>query len=329
MKKFILILVLLILFLLIGVFIGKILISRDTNQSNVDTQTDISSLQGLIPQNVNKIKITISSDGTIDNNYNNIIYYLSDKAQIQTFIDIYNSLDIQQSTNSDTSELLYEITFVGDTNSTLKIYSNQLISVFYNDIENSFNITEDSLNKITESTDIKYYLHDSTLEKPSRDNCYNAQSLVLSNLTESEVSSLRSSIHNIHSILEFFLVDSINTLKDSNNIYWEPATVNEVFTQPNGTQFQSFGFWQYRDELKSLLNLNLNDKTKIIINEIILHLEYGMDNRDLSECFEAHKILHDIDYWCINYPISSFYAAPADWGGLDCYYGLIENYNLK
>lgn len=45
MKKFIFLLVLLILFLLIGVFIGNILISRDTNQSNVDIQTDISSLQ--------------------------------------------------------------------------------------------------------------------------------------------------------------------------------------------------------------------------------------------------------------------------------------------
>ena len=241
MKKFIWILVLLILFLLIGVFIGNILISHDTNQSNVDKQTDISSLQGLIPQNVNKIKITITSDGTIDNNYNNIVYYLSDKAQIQTFIDIYNSLNVQQSNNSDTSELLYEINFVGDTNSTFKIYSSQLISVFYNDIENFFNITEDSLNKITESTNIKYYLHDNSLEEPSSTDCYNAQSIVLSGLSESEISSLRTTLHNLHSSLEFYLVDRVSILKDANNIYWEPATVNEVFTQPDGTQFQSSG----------------------------------------------------------------------------------------
>lgn len=328
MKKFIFLLVLLILFLLIGVFIGNILISRDTNQSNVDIQTDISSLQWLIPQNVNKIKITISSDGTIDNNYNNIIYYLSDKAQIQTFIDIYNSLNVQQSNNSDTSELLYEINFVGDTNSTFKIYSSQLISVFYNDIENFFNITEDSLNKITESTNIKYYLHDNSLEEPSSTDCYNAQSIVLSGLSESEISSLRTTLHNLHSSLEFYLVDRVSILKDANNIYWEPATVNEVFTQPDGTQFQSSGLWEYRNELQNILNLNINEKTKIIISDALKHLQESIDNHDLSESFEAHKIIHDLDYWCIDYPIGDFKIEPTDWSGIKCYFGLIENYNL-
>ena len=328
MKKVFIILVIIILFILLGIFIGKTLLIQNPQKVNSDATENIKRLQEFIPENVNKVKITITSDGTENNNYNDIIYYLTDKAQIQSFIDIYNSIELQEANNSNPTELLYEINFLGDTNSIFKVYSNQLISVLYNDIENFFNITEDSLNKITESTNIKYYLHDSTLEKPSSTDCYNAQSIVLSGLSESEISSLRTTLHNLHSSLEFYLVDRVSILKDANNIYWEPATVNEIFTQPDGTQFQSNGLWEYRDELKNILNLNINEKTKIIINDALKHLQNSIDNYDLSESFEAHKIIHDLDYWCIDYPIGDFKIEPTDWSGTDCYLGLIENYNL-
>lgn len=325
MKKYFFITLIIILFLLLGVFIGIKLLSQDTNQSNADTNLTMTTLNSFIPQNINKVKITITSDGTENNNYSNIIYYLSDLNQINSFIDNYNQIEINETDKNNISDLLYEINFSGDTSSSLKVYSNNLLSI--NDENNFFEISNDSLEKITESTDVKYYLHDSNLEKPSSDSCYNAQSKVLSNLSESEISTLKNSVRNIHSLLEFGLTDRVKTLKDANNIYWEPDTVDEVFTQPNGVKFQSYGFWEYRDELQDLLKLNLNDNAKAIVNDILLHLQTGMDNHDLSECFEAHKILHDFDYWCINYPVS-LNIEPADWGGLDCYYGLIENYNL-
>lgn len=325
MKKYFFITLLIILFLLLGVFICIKLLSPDTNQSNADTNPTMTTLNSFIPQNINKVKVTITSDGTENNNYSNIIYYLSDLNQINSFIDNYNQIKINETDKNNISDLLYEINFSGDTSSSFKVYSNNLLSI--NDENNFFEISNDSLEKIAESIDVKYYLHDSNLEKPSSDSCYNAQAKVLSNLSESEISSLKNSVRNIHSLLEFRLIDRVKTLKDANNIYWEPETVNEVFTQPNGVKFQSYGFWEYRDELQDLLKLNLNDNAKTIVNDILLHLQSGMDNHDLSECFKAHKILHDFDYLCINYPVS-LNIEPADWGGLDCYYGLIENYNL-
>lgn len=154
------------------------------------------------------------------------------------------------------------------------------------------------------------------------------QKLILSGLSDVEITTLKTEIHNIHSLLGFYLVDRVNILKDANSIYWEPATIDEIFTQPNGVKFQSYGFWQFRDSLQELLKLDLNDTTRNMIKDLIYKLQSGMNNHDLSECFEVHKILHDLDYWIISYPISSFTVAPADWGGIDCYYGLIEFYNL-
>ena len=80
--------------------------------------------------------------------------------------------------------------------------------------------------------------------------------------------------------------------------------------------------------MQELLKLDLNDTTRNMIKDLIYKLQSGMNNHDLSECFEVHKILHDLDYWISSYPISSFTVAPAGWGGIDCYYGLIEFYNL-
>lgn len=329
MKKFIIVLIVIILVLFLGIFIGKTLLSQNSNQSNIGTLSSESLTLGeFIPQDIKKIKITIISDGTENNNYNDVIYYLTDTTQIHSFIDVYNSINLQNSDNSNVSELLYEIDFNGDTSSNFKIYSNKLISVNYNNIENTFNLSNETFDKIAKSTNVKYYLHDSTLDIPSSTSCYNVQSMILSNLSQSEISSLRNDIRNIHFSLEFFLVDYINVLKDSNASFWEPATINETYIDANGTKVQSFGFWEDRDDLKHVLNPNINDRAKEIINDIILHLQYGMDNHDLSECFEAHKILHDFDYWCINYPAGNFSSKPIDWGGIHCYFGLLENYNL-
>lgn len=325
MKRDIIICIIVVLFLIFAIFAINKFLSQDTKTANSDDKIEIVTLQKFIPQNVNKVKIIISSEGNEYNNFSDTVYFLSDLDQISSFIDYYNNIEISNPDSNDIADLLYEINLHGDTDSVFKVYSNNLINI--NNENNFYKISNNSLNKIGDSTDVKFYLHDSDLEKPSSDNCYKAQSTILSNVSQNDISTLKYDIHNVHSSLEYNLVDYVNTIKDANSIYWEPATKNEVFTQPNGVSFQSYGLWEYRDTLKNLLNLKLSNEAETIINDILLHLQTGMDNHDLSECFEAHKILHDFDYWCVNYPIS-LKVEPADWGGLNCYYGLIENYNL-
>lgn len=191
-----------------------------------------------------------------------------------------------------------------------------------------FKLSNDDFSKIIKLTDVKYYLHNSKLELPSDTICYDAKKKILKGLSDSEINTLKKEIHKVHIYLEFRLVNRINTLKDSNSIYWEPETVNEIFTQPDGVKFQSAGLWEYKESLSKLLELNLNDTAKNILENIINKLQKGMDNHDLSEIFEAHKLLHDFDYCIVNFPIKNFKAPPADWEGIYCYFGLIEAFNL-
>lgn len=328
MKKIIIFLALVVLTFLLGIVLGKIVVYNISNYksssvaNNALITENILEMNKYIPNSITKIKICKYDNS----NEVPFVCYVSDKNQIQNFIDTFNNLSLYNYDNTDSISPLYIIDFWGDSTSTIAISSNKIGQLSTPDTSKFFMLSSEDFTNIEKLADVKYYLHDSNIEKPSESICYDMQKTALSGLSDVEITTLQTEIHNIHSSLEFYLVDSINILKDTNSIYWEPATIDEVFTQPNGVKIQSYGFWRYRDSLQDLLKLNLNDTTRNIINNIVSKLQFGMDNRDLSECFEVHKLLHDFDYWIVNYPIGSFFAAPADWGGIDCYYGSIENY---
>lgn len=330
MKKIYIYIFIVILFLLLGLLIGQFVVfhiskSQLSNMvSNNFTTKDIIEMNKYVPNNITKIKISKYDNS----NETPFVCYVSDKGQIQNFINTFKNMELNSYDITDNISPLYIIDFLGDNTTTVVISSDKIGQLSTSDTSKFFKLSNEDFTSIEKLTDVKYYLHDSNLEKPSEDTCYNMQKLILSGLSDVEITTLKTEIHNIHSLLEFYLVDRVNILKDANSIYWEPATIDEIFTQPNGVKFQSYGFWQFRDSLQELLKLDLNDTTRNMIKDLIYKLQSGMNNHDLSECFEVHKILHDLDYWIISYPISSFTVAPADWGGLDCYYGLIENYNL-
>lgn len=320
-----------IIFLIIVVFLlGLLIISYEAKNKTSDTfsntlsNDDLFKVSNSIPDNITKIKI--SKFNTSDSNP--FICYISDDAQIQSFVNNLNNIDLDKYNGSITFSPIYTIELLGDITTTIQVSTDKILQIStWNNTY--FKLSTESFSDISDLTDVKYYLHDSSLDEPSKDTCMNAQSIILSGLSNVEISNLRKQIHDVHSQLEFYLVDNVETLKNSNNIYWEPATIDEVFTQPNGVKIQSHGFWQYRDSLQDLLELNLNDSARSILNTIISTLQNGMDNHDLSECFEFHKLLHDFDYWIVNYPVGSFYAAPADWDGLNCYFGTIEEFHIN
>lgn len=330
MKKVYIYITIIIIIFLFGFLVGQFVVSYISNNeisdsaANVLTKENILEMNNYLPNSVTKIKIS-KYDNSSEVPF---VCYVSDEKQIQKFIDTFNNINFNSYNITDNILPLYTIDLLGNSTTTAIISSEKVGQLSTSDSSDFFKLSSEDFSNIQKLTDVKYYLHDSNIEKPSESTCYNMQKLVLSGLSDLEVTTFRTEIHNIHSLLEFYLVDFVNTLKDSNNIYWEPATIDEIFTQPNGLKFQSFGFWELRDSLQELLKLNSNETTRDIINDIVSKLQFGMDNHDLSECFEAHKLLHDFDYWVVGYPIGSFIAAPADWGGLDCYYGLIEFYNL-
>lgn len=82
------------------------------------------------------------------------------------------------------------------------------------------------------------------------------------------------------------------------------------------------------NELEKIKDISNDSKTKNDLNNAYNLLKYGIDNHNLDNCFESHKIIHDYDYWDINYPVI-LKIEPVDWGGVNTYFGNIWFNNLE
>lgn len=295
-----------------------------TNEHSIDLLPE----NRLINNSPQKIKITILNISEDEN----IISFISDELQIKEYEIFFNNLSLNRVSLLDSFEAIYSFIFLGQPNVHISVSNNRLLRITddYTDNIEYYEISKSDFNKIVNLSSAKYYLHNSKLNVPSSSTCIMAQKKILNEMTMDNINLLKEIIHNTHSSLEFHLVDRTKILKNANSIYWEPETKNEIFADPNGVQIQSYGFWEYKIKLEDIVNnLNINNNLKEILQEIIFKLNKGMSEHDLSECFEAHKILHDLDYWIINYPIHDFSARPVDWSGIQCYYGTIEKFELN
>lgn len=168
----------------------------------------------------------------------------------------------------------------------------------------------------------KYYLHDSDLEIPTQEKCYEAQKKVLNDLQENEKEHIRERIRNIHHVLERELIDAVRLIKDRNSPYWEDFTSYGVFIDPfTGIKVNNGGRFLYiLEELEKIKDIPKKEQAKIDLQRAYDILKEGMDEHNLGKCFEAHKMIHDYDYWVINTPVY-LETEPVDWGGVSTYFG--------
>ena len=168
----------------------------------------------------------------------------------------------------------------------------------------------------------KYYLHDSGLELPTQEECYEEQEKVLNELQKNEKENIQERIRNIHHVLERNLVDAVRLIKDSDSPYWEDFTSYGVFTDPfTGTKVDNGGrFLCVLEDLEKIKDIPKNEQAKIDLQRAYDILKEGMEEHILGKCFETHKILHDYDYWIINTPVYLEFE-PVDWGGVRTYFG--------
>lgn len=315
-------------FIFIYGLIYFLFLSKDKlEMSNNNVSENLILIDTKVYNNPTKVKISKLNE----ENEKPFICFISDECKIKEFTTFFDNILFEDLTLNNEFNSICDITFYGDTSIIISLSKDKIIRITKESKGTTeyLKVSNNTYNEIINLVDVKYYLHISNLSEPTSLVCNNARTTVLSGMPKSDISLLRETIHNIHSSLEYHLVERVSILKNVNSIYWEPETENKVFIQPNGVKVQSNGLWKYRDSIQKINNLPINDSLRTIINDIIYKLEQGMNNHDISECFEVHKILHDLDYWIINYPISSLKIAPVDWEGLDCYYGSIENYGLN
>ncbi len=154
----------------------------------------------------------------------------------------------------------------------------------------------------------KYYLHDSDLEIPKQEICYEVQNKVLSELDENNKAILQKQIRDEHISMERQILEGIQALKDSNNPVWENNYLLTFNLQ----------------RTKELYNIVQNEQVKEDLKQTINLFEKAINEHSIKKLLEVHKIIHDYDYWIINYPPIEFEYAPPDWEGANTYFGTVS-----
>ena len=188
----------------------------------------------------------------------------------------------------------------------------------YNDIENTVT-SEETINYDTE----KFYLHDSDLKLPKGNVCYNAQNKTLNNLSETDKIYVQDKIREIHHSLERTLLDGVRLLKDKNSPYWIRYIEEGAYEEPQNPNVivdREGILTTFVDRTTEVYNIIQNEQVKEDLKQSINLFEEAIDEHNLGKLFEAHKIIHDYDYWVINYPPIEFQYAPPDCEGANTYF---------
>lgn len=302
---------------------------KSTKYNNSELYGNIDETVVNIDINNSPTKIKITKNTNTDDAP--FICFVSDTIQINKFKTFFNNFYLDNKVTS-ISEFnpIYSIELYGDSNIFINISEDKIIKIEKTATSSTeyYRINDTLLNNILELIDIKYYLHINSLKLPSADSCLTAKEKLLYE-TAWDGTSIQEKISGIHGGPEYTLSDFITSLKNANDSYWNYQTIKDTSYAYDNKKVILSSLFDYKEYLKEFNKNNNNDLLKKIIDDIIYKLELAIDNHDVSECFETHKIIHDLDYWCLNYPLASFDGNPVDWGGISCYYGLIENYNLN
>lgn len=184
----------------------------------------------------------------------------------------------------------------------------------------NINIAEDS-NEIEK----EYYLHDSNLKLPSDDECNKMHEKVIEGLTEKELLTVSKKIREIHMTMEFLLIDAVKNLKDPNSKYWILYIDNTPIIEDSGDGliFSDEHCFKYvLDNIKNIENILKDKDAKQILSNLYIRFNKALTEHNIAECFEVHKTIHDFDFFMINHPVHFDKAPPADWEGINTYFGI-------
>ncbi|MFZ7121065.1 MAG: hypothetical protein ACOWWH_08965 [Eubacteriaceae bacterium] len=198
-------------------------------------------------------------------------------------------------------------------------------------------------NKKTEESDSliisKETLHESNKEFPDENTVLVVQKNVLEGLNKQEIKEIKETINRIHLYFEiqFIEMNISTTLSDPESPIWviweKTGTIDGDDIPGSDPVFNEYDGDSFIKDLELIKRLVDGDKLKADISVTQKLISFAVKNHDLSALYYAHQMLHDIDYWVINYPIEYPIAAPPSWKGVHTYFGVVaslgNNYPLE
>jgi beta-lactamase regulating signal transducer with metallopeptidase domain len=144
------------------------------------------------------------------------------------------------------------------------------------------------------------------------------QNEMFSKLTEEDIAYIKNELSLIHQQLEKLIVqDDLGTEYDAQSIKWDLFICESQDGSYNG------------EEMINALNIlkNMIDYSDIddLLEQAVTALQRVQNLHDASSLMEAHGILHDLDYWFIQYLDTDYQYQPGDWDAVQLYYGTLDS----
>jgi|GEM_PF-5079558 len=175
------------------------------------------------------------------------------------------------------------------------------------------------------------HLHSSDKKLPEKTVILNVQKKVLSNLGNTKVQLVKKNIHETHLFFEIRAVypnEMYKKLRDPKNpgwVFWErTGTIEEIpgYTEKVENEIDANVLIQRLENCKKAVSQEVSKEDITTVQKLIRH---AVDKHDVLGLAYAHQILHDLDYWILNYPIHYPKVAPPDWKGVETYFGVTKS----
>ena len=248
------------------------------------------------------------------------IYNIINEEKINKIIDLIEVEKTKELTNNIANNDYIELNFYNnDKEINIIVYNN---SIRING--NNYKVNNGLYNEIIKILKDTYYLHKSSISLPNKENSKEMQNKALKGMSDEETKEAQRKLRDAHVTMEYLLIEGTKNLKESNSVYWNLYNNADTITEPNGEKLDFTNdrcFNAVAENINKITEVVKDENTKKNFEEIFRRLQSAMENKDIAEMFEIHKIIHDYDYWIINYP-AYFDTAPApDWEGIETYFG--------
>ncbi len=244
-------------------------------------------------------------------------YVIDDKEKISEFINLLTETGWgtpENESEADTEYVTYkfELKSQGKTVTTINLCVQfaglfGVAEIIHNGQSSVYNISERTYLDILAFTTQKYYLHKSGLQQPAKEQCVLWQKEALAGLNENDRKEFCESFKWLHIHIENFLLGHISTLKEPDSIYWDIYELekDEVYTDPiTGTKSIDNTYHIMLENLEKLIVLAENKEIIDVLKTIKADYISAFNHHDIGSLFSIHEVIHDYDYYVVNYPIS-------------------------
>ena len=292
----------------------------------------ISSIKDYIPQNITSIERESYITG------NKVTYPINN---YKTFLKDILEIEWEETEEQVDDSYYYIVNIHGNKNCYIKIYKK-----FYNipnsaDIRGYAEVYNDNgeTKRYTVPVNLYYTIHyyinenldlyNSDLPLPTEEKCYAAQNDILKGLSDEDKITVQNNIRLIHSYLENIINEK--ELNDSTSQEWVIETSENEITYQDllGTKIMEYyGVLKnnYKTFVSTINMLEDSDGKQSLLEAANLYNE-AMEEHSVLKLYNSYKIIHDYDFFVLNYPPYWNLPAGQNYAGIDAYFGSVEALN--